>query len=125
MELIDKAQRFVAQTTTSRLTQFCHCLTGDEDLTGCRCIETAQQVQQGAFSRARGTDNGDTFSLGHREVYPFQHFDRNRSLLETLAQSTAGEDHPGFHGLLLIHSEVTPPAGFVRHAMPDKGWQPH
>ena len=38
-----------------------------------RLVQAPQQMQQGAFTRTRGTDDGQGFARTHLQVYALQH----------------------------------------------------
>ncbi|MNP78795.1 hypothetical protein D3C76_1764950 [compost metagenome] len=58
MELIDEAQRAVAQQATGAFAQGRELFAGEPDTALGRRIEAAQQVEQGTFARTGTADNG-------------------------------------------------------------------
>ncbi len=121
VELVDEAQRLVAQQATRGVRQGRHALAGDEHLTCGRHIEATQQVQQGALAGAGGTDDRHRFAGIDLQVQPIEHRGLHAAFGVGLAQAL-GTDH--FIAAVddLIHSAGPPPAGCVLPARRDTGW---
>ncbi|KAG1240315.1 hypothetical protein G6F68_017783 [Rhizopus microsporus] len=65
MELIDKAQRLVAQQAARGIRQRRHALAGHIDFAGGWNIQPTQQVQQRALAGAGRTDDRHRLASGH------------------------------------------------------------
>ena len=73
MELVDEAERAVAQFAALRLAHLLHFL--PEDLRRCRrwLVQSAEQMQQGALAGTGSADDGDALAALHFEVDAVQH----------------------------------------------------
>jgi len=87
MELVNKADVLVAQVAQGLGAQARQGLAHDMHLTLRGRIQTAQQMQQGAFARARGAHNGDCLASLHRQVYRLQNADIQGALFEAAHQA--------------------------------------
>ncbi|KAG1270106.1 hypothetical protein G6F65_013366 [Rhizopus arrhizus] len=73
MELIDKAQRLVAQQAARGIRQRRHALAGHIDFAGGWNIQPTQQVQQRALAGAGRTDDRHRLASGHGQVQAIEH----------------------------------------------------
>ena len=127
VELIDEAQRPVAQQTALFFIQGRQLFARQPDTASARRIQTAEHVEQGALARTGAADNRHALAGQQFQLQVGQYHHRLRALVITLAQVTATEH--GTPGLGFIgHSELTHSArplraGCGRHARRDIRWQ--
>ena len=95
VELVQEAERPVAQTGERALPHRVHPLSAQADLAGRRGIEPAEQVQQRALARTGTADDSDTLAGTHLEVDAAQHghLAQRRALAIDLRQPAAFEHH--------------------------------
>ena len=129
MELIDEAERAVAQLAARGIGELGHLLPGHIDLPRGGGIQAAQQMQQRALSRARRADNGHGLARLHRQVQPVEYRRLHLSFGVGLGQLLGAHDFArgasaaAFQCPGLIHSAMPPRGRYARRAMPDTGWR--
>ena len=84
VELVDEAERAIAQPAAVRVAQRAHRLADDAHLAGRRLIETADELQQRRLARARRADDRDAIALRDGELDAAQHFDVAADVAERL-----------------------------------------
>ncbi|MNH15811.1 hypothetical protein D3C79_754330 [compost metagenome] len=122
MELVDEAQRAVAQQATGTLTEGRQLFAGQPDAALGRGVEAAQQVEQGTLARTRTADNGHPLTGVQLQLQTGQHLNLLRAFLVGLAQ-VAATQHCFITHARLTHNVAPPQAGCVPHARPDTGWR--
>jgi len=107
MELINKTQVQVAQTTLLGARQARQVLPHEPDLTAGRRIEPAEQVQQSALARTRSADDGQGLPGTDLQIHALQHLHVQRAFHKPFGQAL-GLQHrlcPGaIVGRLIIHN---------------------
>src|SRR5260221_14576677 len=106
MELVNEAQRLVAQMALGHRRQLIHALAQQRYLARSRRIEPAQNMQQGALARAGRADNGDGLAGPDAEIDAAQYRHIDRALMKGLDQ-IAARQHGGL--IYLTHSAAPPP----------------
>jgi hypothetical protein len=109
VELVDEAQRLVAQRAALALAQAGEILAQQADGAGAGRIEPAQQVQQGRLAGARGADDGDL--LAADVDIDIASTSRNTALGEGLAQAPRRQHRLAVLDriVVIIHSAGPPP----------------
>ena len=92
MELIDEAERTIAQPAALRVAQRAHRLADDAHLACRRLIEAADELQQRRLARARRADDRDAIALGDGELDAAQHLDVAPDVAERLDELAGLED---------------------------------
>ena len=69
----------------------------EHQLTAIRCIQGAENLQQGGFSRSRGADNGAHFTALQAEVQPIQDGNEIITTELALAQRLGGKKYVVTH----------------------------
>ncbi len=113
MELVDEAERAIAQLAARCIRQLADLLPRDRYRARRRQIEAAQQLEQRRLTRAGSADDCDALAGGDLQVDALQDFDARVALLEVLEQAAAGENEVR-HGW--VHSCRSDWAGCVRAA---------
>ena len=104
MELIDEAERAIAHLAALRFRQRREGRAVDEHFAAGWRIQPAEQMQQRAFSRAGGADDGDALSGVDIEVDAHQDRNVERSGAIRFAQIAARDDRHSRAARLVIHS---------------------
>src|SRR5512139_4153126 len=102
MELVDEAERAVAQLAALGLGDREGVAPHQGDLPGSRRVETAQEVQQRTLARPRDADDGERLTGTHLEIDAPEHRYIGPTLAENLAQPGAAQHD-------LTHSAAPPP----------------
>ena len=108
MELVDEAERLVAQSAALGVGQRRHGPSHHLDFARRGRVEPAQKVQQRALARAGGADDRDDLSRSHVQVDPDQYRHRHAGIAIRLLQAAAGDDRS--------HSYLSASAGRTREA---------
>ena len=98
MELVDEAERAVAQFSASAIGQPRHGLALDLDFTAGRLVEAAEDVQQGALAGARGADDRDRLVAAHVEADIVQHVGAQVAFFVDLGHADRAQDDVGVVG---------------------------
>ncbi len=110
MELVDEADRVVAQLAPFLLAEQMNVLAVDEDLATRRLVEPAEDLQQRRFSGTRSADDREPLAREDRDIHGRQHFQRGGPLLELSCDVACLEN--GFS-----HVAKPRPARFATRAM--------
>ncbi len=92
VELVDEAERAVAQLSTLGFIHRLHVLAEYRHAAAAGIVQPAEQMQQGAFAGAGSTDDGDAFAAGDIEINAVEHGHVEFTLGKGLAQVAAGNN---------------------------------
>ena len=107
MKLVDKTQVRIAQATLRSGIQIGQRLPAQRHATAAGRVQAAQEVQERAFTRARGADDGHRIATLHLQVNAAQHGDVQAPFGKALGQ--AGASQQGLTVHRLTHSAAPPP----------------
>ena len=121
MELVDEAERAVAQLAARLLVERVDVAAGDLHDTRGRTVEPAEDLQQRGLAGARRTDDRQAFAGANAQVHALQHLQVDGPLAERALDARSFHDQLAvIHGYFIhgyfIHGEGPPPAACARRA---------
>ena len=121
MELVDEAQRTVAQAAALGIGQRAHLLPGHEHLACSGHVKPTQQVQQGALAGAGRAQDRYRLAGLHPEIEAIEYLRVKRALGVRLAELFGADHFIVLHRL--THSAAPPRVRCARRARPGTGWR--
>src|SRR5688572_2043496 len=111
MELIDEAERAIAQPASIRIAQRAHRFAGDAHLACRRLIEAANELQQRRLPGARRADDRDAIAFSDRQLDAAQNLDVAADVAERLDEAVCLENRGA-----VIHNAAPRPAAGARRS---------
>ena len=120
VELVHKAQVLVAPLALFARVHAVQIAPQLHHLAGTGRVQAAQQVQQRAFARAAGTDDGQRLARMHLDVHTLQHLHLHRAVVKAFGQALGGQND----GVcFVIHSARPPQGSHGWRASWGRGWR--